>query len=370
MNKLSRPLAVALTLLVAGSVQAQLNRASLSRPSSGPSTRIGQIGGVLTRARATESAYTSAGNRTFSSPGSSISSAARFGRGFGAMRAPIPAAFDLAEVGYSRFYPGQSAYAGIGRSTTSDLMTVSRYGQSMSMSVPITGLGNQAMRLPATPYFAPEPPESAFHAFFGLSPAVEEPAPAAGAGTTKFDPAALFEERNAALLDLRMRNATAELAELLTIPNAETQDQALARAERMSQLITSLSGVRQLDRSDYLPCLMLVHLTLEKDQPVRATNYLFDVVQRNPRVFLEPPDMAKLFGSQENLERQGRRYLRIGDSTENDPAGYALQAYAAWLVRDRVRVEQALQQIDRLNSTDAHSDNAEAFRVAMAAYLQ
>lgn len=372
MNKLGRVGCLIALIVPAVPASAQVNRASLSRPSSGPSTRVGQIGGVLTRARATEGAYTDVRNRRYSDPGSGIAGAATFGLGFrGVRRAEVPAAFDIADLGYGRFYPGQSIYVNIGRSSPGDSLLVSRYGASMSMTVPLGGIGKTSIPIPSTPFFAPPEPRSAFHDFYGLTPspkAEADPTESAAASTAVYDPAALFEKKNAEIIDLRMRNARQALHEVLV--NTKAIDEEVARQERMSRLIGTLSGVRALEKQDYLPCLMLLHLTLEKNQPIRSLQYLFDVVERNPNFFAEPPDLAEIFGSREFLEEQARRFIRIGDTTPGEPAGYALQAYCAWVLGDLVRVRESLQRVEELNATDARSEEAESLRIALGSALK
>ena len=80
---------------------------------------------------------------------------------------------------------------------------------------------------------------------------------------------------------------------------------------------------------------MLVHTALEKDQIVQAMRYLAEAVRWYPALFVDRPDIASYYGDavwledrqqwrSALLERQMRRYLRVGEEGPGASSAYAL----------------------------------------------
>jgi hypothetical protein len=244
---------------------------------------------------------------------------------------------------------------------TQDIAWASRLQASYSLAVPLTGIGPTEIRLPNRPYFAPPLAGTTFHTFYGLRPT--EPQPLSEVPIPDDGWVGLLELENNRVLEDSWERAR----ELFKAATPERSGENLQPDfERLAEAEAALRVVRDLDREAYVPCLLLLHVALEKSQWLLAASHLRDAVRRHPAVFVEQPDLASYFGDPESLEVTARRNLRLGDASPTAET-YALQAYCAWVLDDRPRLKGAL---DRLTAGDLVTRDIEeltAVRNALAA---
>jgi hypothetical protein len=227
-----------------------------------------------------------------------------------------------------------------------EIAWASRLQASFSLAVPLTGIGPTEIQLPYNSYFAPPPAGTEFHAFYGLTPTeprsdLETEIPADGW-------VALLELENSRAV----ANTWKRARELF---KAATEDKVAGRFEYLAEAGAALRVVRDLDREAYIPCLLLLHVALERNQVLLAASHLTDAARRHPSVFVERPNLAAYFHDHaagatasddrsKVLEQTARAYLKIGDLTGR-PEAYAVQAYCAWILDDQARLKGALAQL-------------------------
>ncbi|MFQ5805797.1 MAG: hypothetical protein ACE5I3_05035 [Phycisphaerae bacterium] len=359
--------------LVATAAQGQWERARINRPSEwAPSTRVGQTGGIYTRYEDVAKVPGGTGPRV---GGLGLQRPTYFGavgRIGGLAPAPMPAAFAFAQVGYNARPARLPSLAGMRGATPAELARVSGLWASQRPSVPLTGLGPYQIKLPDRPYYVPEPEGTALHEFFGLKPMAvesrsETPVPVDGL-------VGLLEQENEQFL--REYSSWA-----LSAFKHAMRDRAQDGGDALWEAQQALTAVRDLDLEAYIPCLLLVHTALERDQIRVGVRRLADTVRRHPSIFIERPDVASYYGDaewleekqawrSELLEQQMRKHLRIGDENPGHPGAYVLQAYCAWVLNDPTRVRYAL---DRLMAADQRAQvgaEAIAVRHALAAAMK
>jgi len=340
----------------------QINRASVSRPStSGPSVTIGRTGGDITR----QTGYATSLSRTagVNTLQRGLPAINNFGAAPGmprAMPAPIPQAFTWGTVGYQARLAPLPEFGAIGTYSTMELQRASRLQQSMSLAVPLSGIRSTAIRPVQGPYYAPASQPDAFNDFFGLTPAdqqwVERSVPPDGI-------IGLLEQENERVLAQRRAQALAAFR-LATTPGVEDPAQTLSEAER------SLMAVHNLDPSDHVASLLLIHVALQRQQTLRAIRHLVDVVRRRPALFVEQPGLAGYFGDPGVLEAQMRGNLQVGEQHPGDAGAYALEAYCAWVLKDNRRIMESLRRM--VGATDISKPDAgvDAIRFALLATME
>ena len=359
--------ALCLTLSVATaygqrSVAAPINRAS----SQSASTRIGLVGGYNTGRYGDPDRLTRVSASGLGRAGRGLSRPNFYGAGWRMGRlapAALPQAFTLSPPG--AIVPTTvSPWAGALRGVPShDVARAAGLQASMQLSVPLTGIGPTEIRWPNRPYFVPEPTGTAFHEVFGLKPT--EPRPLSEVPVPEDGWVGLLERENEEVFQQKRARALEEFK----AATPEEEDEDTEDRERLSEAQWALRVVRDLDRDAYIPCLLLAHVALKKHQVAAAITYLTDAVRRRPALFAERPDLASYFGDPKRLERTAREHLRIGDENPSPP-NYALQAYCAWVLDDRVRVKDALDKMTAEDLTTEMAPGVSAVRDAMAATLR
>lgn len=334
--------------LAGGSAYGQRGMASTRNRASSwsASQQLGLVGGLNTGRYGDASSLTNVSPTSVGSTGRGLSQPNYLGGGWTMGRLPAPAmpqAFLSARTGVNMpatVSPWATALSG---PQTRDVERASQLQASFSLGVSLSGIGATEISLPDSPVLAPPPARTAFHAFYGLKavearPVSDLPIPDDGwAGLLRLENERACEENWERAREL-FKAATPE----------DAGDDPRQYFERLSKAEAALRLVRDLDREAYVPCLLLIHVALEKDELLLASSHLRDAVRRHPAVFVERPDLAAYYGDPELLEATARGSLRLGDdhpATET----YALQAYCAWLLDDRARLRSAL---DRLTDSD------------------
>jgi hypothetical protein len=202
------------------------------------------------------------------------------------------------------------------------------------------------LRFPDRPCYVPEFGGTAFHEFFGLAPTKAEAASDSEVETIGV--VGVLERENDQQIS-RMKARAEETFKQATTPDAQERVEKLWLAQQR------LSAVTVMDTQTYVPCLLLVHVALGQSQTLQAFNHLADAVARRPSFFGARPNIASYYGDYDAqseksliLETQMRGNLQIGDQRPTWPGGYAVQAYCAWVLNDRVRVEYALGRVEEL----------------------
>ncbi len=333
----SRPLglsAFVLLLLLASPVGAQYINRSYNNPGTNtPSARVGNVGGVATRAGGLglprgSRAVNSAGGRSFG--------------GFGGGRVAAAQALAPAYVGLiGGGAPGTGSNPYVARQ-------VSGLGSLLSLTAPWNGRRVLAPPMSRTPYFAPHETRSSFEEYFQLSKPPAAPSAELSAGERlapayeimKNDTAREADERRQAVIksfrDAMTRRPEGNAAELLAV--AEALDLQTA-----------------VHRDWLLGRLMRLHVALELDQAIVAMYCLKSAVQSDGGVFAEIPTLEPYFPDKTVRQDQLRRFLRIGDDVGASPDAYALQAYCAWQLGEVGRARAALQKLRTLTG-DADTD--------------
>jgi hypothetical protein len=339
------------------STAARINRAS----SRAASARVGLVGGLNTGRYADPAALTNVAPSGFQTAGRGATQPNFFGGGWKMGRLPalaMPEALLLGEVGSSA--PGTvSPWARALRGAqASDLAWASGLQTSFGLGVPLSGIGRTGIQLSGSPYFVPEATGTEFQLFFGLEPT--EPAPTEELPVPEGGWIELLEREN----EEHLLRKEADALERFKLATQADVDQ---RRERLSEAQTALRAIRDLDREAYIPCLLLLHVALEKHQMLGASAYLTDAVRRHPAVFVERPDLASYFGDPELLDQTARDYLTYESRTAE---AFALRAYCAWVLNDRARVKDALGHMTADGVPAQNPDEIIAIRNALAAAIQ
>lgn len=375
------------------------NRASLSRPSDQTGSSIlGRTGGQFTR---------EIGNGLAPTQGMSTQAALQNGgnlnqqnflgaaRGLGGLGSPpLPQAFSITGVGFSSQmfnYPVDQYVAPPSSAMLASLsgLSVSSAGASgigyaLSNSMPLLGVRPRYVDISPQPYFIPKPQESAFDRFFELRPSESNAASAPAAYEIGEVPtvAKLIERGNDQRLIERRQRALAEFAEA-------TSDVVDDRAEALSRAQNSLRAVMQMDRTDYVAPLLLVHVALAKNQSLMAANCLDQVLKRHPEFFIDRPDVAAYFGdyqpppaevepsedpgtwgSSRMLTEQVRGLIRLGGNVPANSGVMTLQAYCAWILNDDRRVRSTLARMAPDDAKEDERGQMQRLSYAMGAALR
>lgn len=234
------------------------------------------------------------------------------------------------------------------------------------MQTPRTLGGEMPMRrlglLPAIDahVFTPRPETTRFHELVGLTPArAAEGAPVRPmAERVEARTQERVERARAEGLAL-FRNATVEPLVMdprtgaTRYPNCQDCTANLVRAAQKLEL------VQQLDEGDAVALVLLAHAMLEQGRPMAAGSYLLKAWRRDPELLAEPAaideyfgDVAGAGGRSEYLSAQMRRYVRLGELNPASPLAHAMEAYCAWRLGDRYRLEAAAARAQELAQAD------------------
>ena len=355
-------IAFALLCATAGPVCAQLRNASVSRPSEGPSTRVGLIGGLFAdrqvSALGTSRAFdVNQGPHSFNNPFT------------GSAGRPSQASPLFSNNTFSRPQSRRPDNVGrVGRANSYELAEITGYSDLTNFENPLGGVDSFHIDIrPTAAYFVPPPDSDPFNAFFGLRP-YQPPAAPPPSGPTRVLPgeapvgstfATLMEQEHERTLDELAARAE-QAFRFGTSPLREDQADQLAKA------VSLLTSLRDLDRKAYLPSLLLAHAAMERGEPESMLFNIFSLIERFPGVFGTPSTAASFFGDKTLLEAHARRFLRFGDSSSSTPRGYVIQAFAAWTLGDLARMREALNNIDKLQAGQTPDPKVAKFLIAMS----
>lgn len=102
-----------------------------------------------------------------------------------------------------------------------------------------------------------------------------------------------------------------------------------------------LRAIRELDPANGLAPLLLAHAALTQARPQQATLLLLEALERDPEA-LQQLNPERHFGNPEFLDEQMRAWLRQLGSSETLQQSPVLEAYCAWRLGDRARMQDAL----------------------------
>jgi hypothetical protein len=276
--------------------------------------------------------------------------------------APIPQAFMTAQIGQRTQPAGWGRIRDVGRVRDVTLAGITGLSRSTDFNAPIMGPTSMAWRYfnSSRTYFTPTAHPTAFHEFFGLTPSD------APVDLTQVAP------RSESVSVLLARKTDDSISRMLARA-LEAFKLATAEGKRDNELLSrarwALRVARDLDPDAHIASLLLVHAALGQQQVASAVTYLADAARRHPVMFVEWPDLASYYGDPQRLEREVRPHLRAGDQ-QPTAENYALQAYCAWVLGDKVRARDALERIEEVTDPEAPVDTGlTAFRHALAAAL-
>lgn len=250
---------------------------------------------------------------------------------------------------------------------TGDSMTISGLNILMDRTVPLPGYSRDELPAINAFLYTPIPPRSEYEAYFDLKPAqADAPTPrtrivsysAALEDRNQFQVAANASEALAAF-----KAGTREQRDALSgrYPSCSDCDDALYEAGQKLQL------VRDLDPNNWVVRILLAHLALERERPTQSIIYLVEAYRVNPDFPAAGPDVLDAYfgdvrsdGQSPLLLAQFRRYVRIGEINPNSLDAAVLEAYCAWGLKDRVRVQGVLLRAPGLlaKAPDAPPDAA------------
>lgn len=358
---------IAAVLTVVSPAHAQLRGSSISRPSEGPSSRVGLLGGLFSSRDVNDIGARDIGTVPQSLGGIPSFRDRTISGGVGRQNFANPMFGTATRLPRSRT-PRPTFLGDTGRANANELMYVTEYGQSMDFQNPFGGFGPYRTDIiPEMAYFVPPPSTDRYAAYFNLVPpadaTVATPPPAVGDGLpgqisqdTSFS--TFMEAEQERTLDVMAERA--KLAyQFGTTPTRQDRASQLARA------VGLLTNLRNLDRKSYLPSMLLIHASMERGEAESMLFNIFTLVDRYPDVFRQPPNIQQYFGDPAVYEAQVRRHLRFGDSGSATLRGYVVQAYASWALQDKPRVREALNKIDQLRMKQDPDPNVMKFYFAM-----
>jgi hypothetical protein len=243
---------------------------------------------------------------------------------------------------------------------SAELRAVSYLETAMSLDQPLMGWESPRVEIPNTPYFIPSSAETtAFHQFFGLSPALAEvPLPEAFKSDRPYSD--LVEQSTDAYVQGTLKRADRAF-KAGTTRNVPDRYEQLAVARRL------YGSVLTLDKMGYLPAMLGAHAALEKEQHEQAIVFLMEAVKRHPALFSDRPDISTYFGDASLLEEQARRYVRVAEQAGGSGMNWALQAYAAWVLKDALRLREALDGLENVSRERPGDRRLEGLRLALRA---
>ncbi len=336
-------------------LRAQASTASgVSRPSDqGPSGRVGRTGGQYTR----EASAPAAGRSFSGAPGASVSLPnlpSRAGRSD-----PLPAEvlagrsrrlFTRSTSSLLRPFPGVSITA---------IERMSGFTAAIDLSAPVDGWKYYTppeLETVATPQTSGD----SFNDFFGLRPAA---AAEQQAKDEEFDRLLHGLERDQQQRKQEREQMARDLFKAGTTPTNENRMELLAQAERMA------ISARDMDERAVIPCLIVAHAALEREQMVLALNNIMMAARRDPAIFRDRVDVAGLFGDPNLLDQQMRRFVRTAEFNSEAIQAHLLTAYCAWMLRDESRLRPALKTLGEVPIDVAGQEEIQRFVRAMQASL-
>lgn len=331
---------LAAVICAAGTAYGQnISVGSKAYNSTSPSEQVGRVGGYNTRYEAAQR-----GGRGISDLSAQSASILNFSgssrRGAGGLSG-LPAALLPGGGGTRTSYSGlpPSSITPWRPPTTEQFALISGYDLATSLETPEGGWTfNPPGPLSSAPYAAPS--DSTFHRFFGMKAA--EPRPAANSlAEAPRSVTAMLNESNS----LRLRDAERRALDLFRRATGEGPEAAPLLPFAMDKL----ASVRMLDRSAYLPCLLLMHGAMERQQFQAAIENLQEALLRNPDLFMTPPDLKQYFGSETFLNNQLRIYQQSGQVNADSPHSAAFESYCSFLLGDRERAASALVRMAEKN---------------------
>jgi hypothetical protein len=346
------------------SAWAQYRSAAINRPSEQTGSSIlGRVGGTYTRGYGNTASPYNRGSTTLGGAGNNLGRPNFFGAGWqmGELPSPtLPQAFTYSAPGARipmTISPWAAVLAGV---QASELNYITGMQYATDVNTPLSNQMPVGFPMPNSPYFAPAPPSNTLQQFFGLAPAIAaEEAPAIPPDVSW---TWLLERENENELQ-------AKKAQALRLFKQVTQKTIDGQEELLSQTQRSLQQVAVADPQDSLSCLLLVHISMERNQLLSAAVNLQDAVARNPEVFAQPCNLGQYFGDPEVLLARAREMVRIGDENP-DPINYALQGYSAWLLNDRPRLAETMTHMREDAIASKMTPKAKAVQYALSAAVR
>lgn len=340
MSRFNRLMQLAAVLFVTPAAWGQYTNIALNRPSgSGPSQRVGLIGGLGTR---TTTNSTQLG-RARGLDALRLPTPTELHRGSSLPRIDAPIAFQLGSPGFEIDAQPVNVFRFQGGASGSQLMYQSGLEHAQSRQTPLTGWAPAVPRAVETAYYAPKPDRSPFNRYFGLQSAPSVTAPVEQAsGEPSLNYADLLEDENRIAIQKTLARAH-DAFKKGTDPDVE------GRQEQLTRAIELYANVSRIDREAVLPGILTIHAALEKGQLMVAGRALLEIVRRDSSVFLAPTELRRFFGDPRVLDVQLRTYRRVGELNPGSTFAFALQAYCNWLLDDSARAREALAKMETLN---------------------
>lgn len=356
---------ITLGLISAGSeyaysqVYAGINRAS----ENSASMRVGRVGGFYT-GRNNSYSINPSSPTTLGYSGNGLGQTNFLGGGWriGSLPSPaLPQAFIYSAPGAripSTPSPWQSALTG---ARMAELQSVSGLSYATSLYHPYSNRMTSSLPMSGQPYFAPAK-TSILQEFFDLQPAVNTEPLSESMGDTTW--LSLLQSENHRTMTEKADRAYHQF-KLVTQPNVEPESEALSESLQLMQQL------KFADNQEAIPCLLSVYLCVEKEQLLSAIVNMKEAVIRQPDIFVQQPDLEQFFGDPELIKTQAQKLIRAGDQSP-DTANYILQAYAAWLLKDKVRLKETLDhfQEDEIVSKMNPGDQLIEFALTAALYAE
>lgn len=326
-------------LLVAEASAQRVFGVSYNRPSTTVSEALGTVGGYYTRTGVSASV-----NRRDLSARGAIPGIPSFSSGtargwFDTGSAPF------AIRGRDLRFPTRLPYIGepIWSGTANPDALWSETGMSYATSIDlrpdwrVTGPPETGGVLPRDPYG-----RTPFTDFFGLSPSPPEVETIAAAAPSQ-SMAEMLERQNESELKALSQRALKVLRDA-TQPNLTAE----VRREQIAAAHEALLAWRRMDRKDWLPALLDVHVAVERDQSTVAIRALLEALERRRDLLASPPNLAEYFGDPQLLQSQTRRLLAPPIERVLLPNDVALRAYFSYLSGDAARAREAFETFDRM----------------------
>lgn len=308
---------LAATFLVAETSQGRPQRnpaVTFNRPSSGASTRLGQLGGIYTRSYASRSLRAGRQQRSVARLPNSFGRVSSFGRG----RRGSTGFQNRARVGAG--WVQSAPMVGSGQ--------VSSFGLAQSSGMMFA----TSLNRPPPPHVFTAPPRGSllyatelnddpFNRYYGLRESLEAENPAATRET-------LFDA-----LEAGTRAHTDNLKDRAYLAFKE---------ERYDEALNMFSGVRRLDREAYQPSLLAAHAALMLKRHALAISHLRVALERRVELFVENQSISEYFSDPTKYEDQLYELVRLPD--DSPPTDLAIKSYCAWRLGDKVTARQAIER--------------------------
>lgn len=337
---------------------AYINRAS----DQAASTQLGRVGGLYTGRYGSGYSISPSAPMDLGPAGSGLTQPNFFGGGWrmGALPTPVlPQAFTYTAPGaliQATQSPWASALSGV---RAAEIATYSGLSYATSVYAPYSTQMPMSIWLPNRPYFAPEPTNNVLRQFFDLAPFANlEPLPESLGDVSWLS---LMQGANQRELLEKREQAYSLFKEL-------TREPIQGSEERVSFTEQSLRHLKLADTNESVACLLLAFLHIERLQILSAVSNLEDAVLRQHDIFVERPDLEPYFGNPELLHNQARALIRTGDQNPS-PANYAVQAYAAWILNDTIRLRETLDRMQDDEIASKIEPRTEAVKYALTAAL-